>query len=91
MEETGLAVEVTRLVGVYSNADVLAVYPDGNKAQIVVLCFEVKRLHGEPRLSAETTEVGYFSLGEMQQLPMLGRHNERVEDALRDEPAPIIR
>ncbi|MGC8856762.1 MAG: NUDIX domain-containing protein, partial [Anaerolineae bacterium] len=36
-EETGLRVRVLRLLGVYSNRDVLVIYPDGNRVQMVVL------------------------------------------------------
>src|SRR6185369_4817281 len=63
-EETGLHVEVKRLVGVYSNPNQLVVYADGNKAHIVVMSFEVKIIGGELGLSNETTEVGFFSIQE---------------------------
>ena len=81
-EETGLHVRVTRLVGVYSNPDQLVVYPDGNKAFFVVLSFETEIIDGELGLSNETTAFGYYSLAEMESLPMHGQHKQRVEDAL---------
>lgn len=83
-EETGLQIEPRRLIGVYSNRDQLVIYPDGNKVQIVVLSFEAEIVSGEPGLSNETTEVGYFSLDEIKSMPMHDRHQERVEDALLD-------
>ena len=61
-EETGLSVRVTHLVGVYSDPDQLVIYPDGNKVHIVVLNFEAEIHAGEPRLSDETTDFGFFSL-----------------------------
>lgn len=81
-EETGLKVRVTRLIGVYSNPDQLIVYNDGNKAFMVVMSFEAEILSGELGLSNETTEFGYFSLVEMENMPMHGQHKNRVEDAL---------
>jgi 8-oxo-dGTP pyrophosphatase MutT (NUDIX family) len=81
-EETGLRARVTRLVGVYSNPDQLVIYPDGNKAFFVVLSFEAEIIGGELGLSDETTAFGYFSLEEMESMPMHARHKERVEDAL---------
>jgi len=81
-EETGLRVRVTRLVSVYSNPDQLVIYPDGNKAFFVVLSFEAEIIGGELGLSDETTAFGYFSLEEMESMPMHARHKERVEDAL---------
>ena len=81
-EETGLKVRVTRLIGVYSNPDQLIVYNDGNKAFMVVMSFEAEILSGELGLSDETTDFGYFSLAEMESMPMHGQHKNRVEDAL---------
>lgn len=81
-EETSLKVRVTRLIGVYSNPDQLVIYPDGNKAFFVVLSFEAEIIAGELTLSDETTAYGYFSMQEMESLPMHGQHKNRVEDAL---------
>lgn len=81
-EETGLKVRVKRLLGVYSNPDQLVIYNDGNKVFMVVLNFEVEIIEGELGLSNETTEVGYFSLAEMENMLMHGQHKNRVEDAI---------
>ena len=35
LEETGLAVRVTRMVGVYTSPDLIIEYPDGNRVQPV--------------------------------------------------------
>jgi len=83
LEETGLKVRATRLLGVYSNPDQLVIYKDGNKAFFVVLNFEVKILEGEPGLSDETTAFGWFSLEEMESMPIHANHKSRVEDAMR--------
>ena len=83
MEETGLKVRAKRLLGVYSNPDQLVIYPDGEKAFFVVLNFEVEVLSGKLGLSNETTDFGYFSVQEMETMPMHGEHKDRVEDAMR--------
>jgi 8-oxo-dGTP pyrophosphatase MutT (NUDIX family) len=88
-EETGLKVQVKRLIGVYSNPDQLVIYPDGNKAFFVVLNFEVQLISGELGLSNETTAFGYYSIEEMESMPMHGEHKARVEDALRGGDAQI--
>ena len=90
-EETGLTVRVKRLVGVYSHPDQLAVYADGNKAHIVALHFEVEVLSGEPGLSNETTDFGYFTLDEIETLEMFGRHKARIMDTLANQPEAFIR
>lgn len=90
-EETGLNVEVKRLIGVYSNPNQLVVYPDGNKVHFVVLSFEAEVRSGELGLSNETTETGFFSVQEMESMPMHGKHKERVEDALLNLKEALIK
>jgi 8-oxo-dGTP pyrophosphatase MutT (NUDIX family) len=90
-EETGLRVRVMRLVGVYSHPDQLVVYPDGNKAHIVALHFEAEVIGGELGLSDETTDFGYFSLDELQEMEFLGRHKERIVDTLGNYPEALIK
>lgn len=90
-EETGLEVRPERLIGVYSNRDQLVIYPDGNKVQIVVLSFEAKIIGGKPGLSDETTDIGFFTMEEIESMPMHGRHKERVQDALEKRASAILR
>ena len=90
-EETGLSVRVKRLVGVYSHADQLVVYPDGGKFQIVALHFEAEVIGGELGLSNETTDYGYFTLPEIEGMEMLGRHRQRVVDTLENHPEALIK
>ena len=90
-EETGLRVRVKRLVGVYSHSDQLVVYPDGNKAHIVALHFEAEIISGEPGLSNETTDFGYFTLKQIQGLAFLGRHRERILDTLENHREALIK
>ena len=90
-EETGLRVRVTRLVGVYSYSDQLVVYADGNKAQIVALHFQVEVIGGEPGLSNETTDIGYFTLDEIENLEMFARHKVRIVDTLAAQSEPFVR
>jgi hypothetical protein len=86
-----LNIRVQRLVGVYSHSDQLAVYPDGNKAQIVALHFEAEATGGELGLSNETTDFGYFTLDEIEHLEMFARHKERILDTLAAQREAFIR
>ena len=91
LEETGLRVRVKRLVGVYSHPDQLTVYPDGNKVQIVALHFEAEVTGGEPGLSSETTDIGYFAADTLENLDFIGRHKERILDTLRNQAEAVIK
>ena len=90
-EETGLQVRIKRLIGVYTTPDELIVYRDGNKIQLVAMCFEAEIVGGELRLSSETTEYGYFSYQEIQELDLLMNHARRIKDAYSEEMTTFIR
>ena len=90
-EETGLQVEIKRLIGVYTTSHELIMYRDGNKIQLVALCFEAEIVGGELRLSCETTEYGYFSYQEIQELDLLLNHMQRIKDAYSEEMTTFIR
>ena len=90
-EETGLRIRVKRLVSVYSYSDQLVVYEDGNKVQVVALHFEVEIIEGQPTLSNETTDFGFFTLEEVEALEMFGRHRQRIFDTLEKHPQALIK
>ena len=90
-EETGLTVRVLRLVGVYSDPDWLVIYDENKARQIVALSFEAEITAGEPGLSDETSEWGYFSLEEVGKLDMLLNHELRIQDAFVEQEAAFIR
>ena len=89
-EETGLEVEVKKLVGIYTSPDILVEYPDGNKIQPVAFSFEVEVTGGTLGLSDETTEVGYFTIEEMEKMDMMEHHVQRIYDALEGRPEAIF-
>ena len=91
LEETGLSVRVKRLVGVYSHPDQLTVYSETDKFQIVALHFESEIVGGELGLSDETSDFGYFTMVEIEDLEMLGRHKERIIDTLANQPGAFIK
>jgi ADP-ribose pyrophosphatase YjhB (NUDIX family) len=90
-EETGLQVRVRRLVGVYSDPDLLVIYPDGNRAHIIVLCFEVEYLAGVPTESPETLAVDYFPVAEAAEMDLFHGHSQHLRDALALQEAAFIR
>jgi 8-oxo-dGTP pyrophosphatase MutT (NUDIX family) len=90
-EETGLRVRVVRLTGVYSDPDLLTVYPDGNRAAVVTLNFEVEAFGGEPGLSEETTAIRFFTLKEIDAMELFHSHNLRIRDASAGREAAFIR
>jgi 8-oxo-dGTP pyrophosphatase MutT (NUDIX family) len=74
LEETGLVVRATELLGVYSNPDVVVVYPDGNRVQVVGILFRGEQVEGTAGLSDEVTEVGWFTASEAAELTIIANH-----------------
>src|ERR1041385_3852268 len=77
-EETGLEVEVTRFIVVYSSPDFVVEYADGNRWQLISLSFEVTVRGGQLSLSDETTEVGYFTPAETETMELMEHHRARL-------------
>ena len=90
-EETGLEVGVVGLVGVYSSPHVLVQYADGNRFQIVSLCFAAEVLGGELRTTNEAVSVGYFTREQTGALDVMANHVERIHDAFDYEQSAFIR
>lgn len=77
-EETGLEVEVGRFIGLYTDCDM--VYPNGDKAQSILIAFELRIVGGELRCDKEETlELKWFSLEEMPVL-FCKQHEELLQD-----------
>ncbi len=91
LEETGLEVQVTKLVGVYTSPNIMVEYSDGNRVQPVSFSFEAKVIGGELSLSDETTEFGYFSVDELGALDLLEHHRQRIADATQNRAATFYR
>ena len=91
LEETGLQVKVGRLIGVYSTPHRIVEYADGNRYQLLALSFEAEVIGGIMGLSDETTEIGYFSLAEIETMDIMEHHIERIRDALANQPTTFVR
>ncbi len=90
-EETGLRVQVGKLIGLYSSPDYLIVYADGNRFQILRLCFEAEPVGGNLGLSDETTEAGYYTPEEITALDLIETHHACIADALTGHAATFVR
>ncbi len=90
-EETGLEVEVIRLIGLYSDPAFQVVrYPDGNVVHYVSACFECRVVAGALALCDETLALAWF---DPRALPadLLSIHRLRIEDALVGRPEAFVR
>ena len=81
-EETGLDVEIVRLVGVYSDPNRVLEYADGNRFHLVALSFEARVVGGELAPSDETTEFVWCAPSAIDELDLMEHHVERIDDAV---------
>jgi 8-oxo-dGTP pyrophosphatase MutT (NUDIX family) len=91
LEETGLVVEVVRLIGIYSSPHRLVEYADGNRRQVVAAHFLVRMLGGTLQLSDETTDYRFVSRAELDSLDLMEHHLERIIDGFAGQTAAFIR
>lgn len=91
LEETGLEVQIVRLLGVYSSPHRLVEYSDGNRYHIVALNFEAEPTGGALTVSDETTAYGYYSWDEITQMDVMETHVERLTDIFSGQPIPVVR
>ena len=90
-EETGLEVEVVRLVGLYSDpAFQILRYADGNVVHYVSACFECRVVGGSLALCEETLDLAWFDPGALP-ADLLTLHRLRIEDALAGRPEAFVR
>ena len=91
LEETGLEVEVTRLVGVYTSPDMLVEYSDGTKVQPVTFSFEAEIIGGELGLSNETIDFGWYTVAEIEAMDTVEHHLTRINDSVENLPGAAFR
>ncbi|MFC8532748.1 NUDIX domain-containing protein [Streptomyces sp. NPDC057249] len=75
-EETGLDVEITGLVGTYTDPRHVIAYSDGEVRRQFNVCFTARVTGGRLTLSDESTELRFVAPGDLDALPM--HHTQRL-------------
>ncbi|GAA1616670.1 NUDIX hydrolase [Actinoplanes couchii] len=82
-EETGIDVEITGLVGIFTDPRHVILYTGNDEVrQEFSIVFTARPVGGEPTPSEETTEVRWASEGECRSLPMDPSMRRRIEHFL---------
>ncbi|MFD7843520.1 NUDIX domain-containing protein [Nocardia sp. NPDC059764] len=69
-EETGLDIEVTGLLGIYTDPEHVIAYSDGEVRQEFAIVYYGRVIGGEIEVSHESTEVRFIALDELEDLPV---------------------
>jgi ADP-ribose pyrophosphatase YjhB (NUDIX family) len=89
-EETGLQVEVTGIVGIYSDPGHVIAYSDGEVRQEFNLCFAARLVGGRLSVSDESTEVRWVAPAAIEALPMHESIRLRIKHFLEGRSTPAI-
>ena len=89
-EETGFDVEVTGIIGTYTNPRHVMAYDDGEVRQQFSIAFSARLVGGEARTSSESKQVRWVAPEEIADLPMHPSMRQRVEHFLARRSEPFI-
>jgi len=89
-EETGLDVEVTGIVGIYTNPRHVMAYDDGEVRQQFSVCFTTRLLGGQLRTSTETSDVRFVARDQLDGLNIHPSIRLRVQHYFEARTAPYI-
>ncbi|MEU7757704.1 NUDIX hydrolase [Micromonospora aurantiaca (nom. illeg.)] len=89
-EETGIEVEVTGLVGIYTNPRHVMAYDDGEVRQQFSICFTARPVGGELTTSSESRQVCWVDPVQLDQLDIHPSMRLRIDHALEERATPYI-
>ncbi|MBM7170081.1 NUDIX domain-containing protein [Streptomyces sp. G44] len=89
-EETGLDIEITGLVGTYTDPRHVIAYADGEVRRQFNVCFTARRVGGNLEISNESTELRFVDPAELESLPMHHTQRLRIQHFLERRAAPYL-
>jgi len=89
-EETGMDIEVTGVVGLYTNPNHVIAYDDGEVRQQCSVCFTTRLVGGQLATSSETSEVGFVALERLDELNIHPSMRLRIDHWREHRPQPYI-
>ncbi|MEV8017152.1 NUDIX domain-containing protein [Streptomyces sp. NPDC086554] len=89
-EETGYDVEITGLVGTYTDPLHIIAYSDGEVRRQFNVCFRARIVGGTLAISKESTEVRFVDPDELNSLPMHHTQQLRLQHYLEDRSTPYL-
>ncbi|MEV5507835.1 NUDIX domain-containing protein [Streptomyces orinoci] len=89
-EETGLDVEITGLVGTYTDPRHIIAYDDGEVRRQFNVCFTARIVGGTLAVSDESMELRFVAEAELSSLPMHHTQRLRVRHYLERRESPYL-
>lgn len=89
-EETGLDVEPTGIIGIYTNPRHLIEYSNGEVRQQFSICFRARIRGGTLAISDESTDLRFVARSDLGKLDIHDSMRLRIQHFLEDRAAPYI-
>ncbi|MFE9183905.1 NUDIX hydrolase [Micromonospora haikouensis] len=89
-EESGINVEITGVVGVYTDPKHVMAYSNGEVRQQFSICFRAHYISGDPTPSSESSEVCWVTKDDLESLPIHPSMRLRIEHGYERRPQPYI-
>lgn len=89
-EETGLDVEITGLVGTYTDPRHVIAYTDGEVRRQFNVCFRARLIGGTLAVSDESLELAWVALEDLDELPMHHTQRLRLKHATERRGEPYL-
>jgi ADP-ribose pyrophosphatase YjhB (NUDIX family) len=89
-EEAGIDIEITGIVGVYTDPKHVMAYSNGEVRQQFSICFRGRRSGGEIAPSIESSEVRWVDRSELDTLPIHRSMRLRIDHGYEHRPEPYI-
>ncbi|MCX5535430.1 NUDIX domain-containing protein [Streptomyces sp. NBC_00006] len=89
-EETGLDVEITGLVGTYTDPRHIIAYTDGEVRRQFNICFTAQIVGGELAISDESTELRFVAVNEYRDLDMHHTQGMRLKHYFEHHAEPYL-
>jgi 8-oxo-dGTP diphosphatase len=87
-EETGFDIEISGLIGTYTDPNVLIAYSDGEIRQEFTLVYAAKIKGGEQTIDHESKEAVWVSIADGLSLPLADSQRRRLQDVARYRECP---
>ena len=89
-EETGLDVEITGLVGIYTNPHHVMAYSDGEVRQQFSICYTTRLIGGELAYDSESTDIAWVEPDKIPELTMHPSMKLRIDHYLEKRERPYL-
>ena len=87
-EETGFDIEISGLIGTYTDPNVLISYSDGEIRQEFTLVYAAKIKSGQLTIDDESKEAVWVSIADGLRLPLADSQRRRLQDVARYREGP---